>query len=131
MQRFYRQQRQRTREQAAVVLQTNWRRCLAVRQVERIRATKETARKIREKHAALVIWRFYRTYRRDSMMLDNQVDDVEMTDESSRAAENRLAPASSGASPMDVERLRLFTSMLFSANIHEQKAAAEKLGELI
>ncbi|KAI6175906.1 Protein C33A12.3, isoform a [Aphelenchoides bicaudatus] len=50
-------------EKAAVKIQALIRRFLAVRRVEKIRANKEALRQIQERHAAVVIQRFYRTHK--------------------------------------------------------------------
>ncbi|KAI6220613.1 hypothetical protein M3Y99_01599500 [Aphelenchoides fujianensis] len=52
-------------ERAAIVIQSRIRKFLATKRVERMREQQEAIRQLRERHAAIVIQRFYRTHRHD------------------------------------------------------------------
>ncbi|KAI6239706.1 hypothetical protein M3Y99_00563500 [Aphelenchoides fujianensis] len=60
-----RNERRCEEERAAIVIQSRIRKFLATKRVERMREQQEAIRQLRERHAAIVIQRFYRTHRHD------------------------------------------------------------------
>jgi mannitol-specific phosphotransferase system IIBC component len=57
------EKRRYSEETAAIIIQCQIRKFLASRRVSKIRAHREAIQQIRERHAAVVIQRFYRTHR--------------------------------------------------------------------